>query len=249
MSDWIQSIRRRPDCRMRLFCFPFAGGAAQAFRAWHDALDERIDVCPIQLPGRWQRIREPCLRSVDAIVDAAESGIGQELDKPFALYGHSLGGLVAFELARRLAARGQPPVHLIVAARKAPQIPHTLPPVHEWSDDEFLDWMTDRYQAVPPQVRETPDLLELVLPALRADMEAFVNYRYVERDPLTVPITVLGGTRDRTSTRDELERWAEQTTADFAIEMVEGPHLFLLDQPETVVSVIQRRLEPWLATR
>src|SRR6266849_2637073 len=149
-SPWILRLRLRPGSRLRLFCFPYAGGTAAVYRPWLDAFPAEGDVCPIQLPGRGSRFRETRLRGTADLVSAAAEGLGPLLDFPFALFGHSMGALVAFELARELRRRGGPaPVLLAVSGRQAPPRPEPDPPFAHLPDAEFLREVRERYDGIP----------------------------------------------------------------------------------------------------
>ena len=195
-GSWI-ACRRSPEThKVRLFCFPYAGGAPQAFRLWQSHLPT-IDVCPLQPPGRGARLRESPLTSVVETARAAAAALRPLLDEPFAIYGHSLGALIAFEFCRHVRREsGHQPLHLLLGSRRAPQLPAPKPWVHELPDDEFLDAVGTRYGAVPKALLAEKELLELLLPTLRADMQAFERYAYVEDAPFEFPISVFGGDDD-----------------------------------------------------
>ena len=149
-NPWIAYRQPRLQPRLRLFCFPYAGGAASTYRSWAGELPEEIEVCPVQLPGREGRIRQPALLGMDELVDAAAAGLGDELDRgPHAFFGHSMGAVVAYELARRRRDAGRPePLHLIVSARNAPTVPDPDEPIH--------DLPTERFQATPARAQRHP---------------------------------------------------------------------------------------------
>jgi len=164
-SRWIARPRRTENARLRLFCFPYAGGGAATFRSWVNRLPEDVDCCLIQLPGKESRVLEPPLRSFEAIVPAVDEAIRQLLELPFVFFGHSMGGKVAFELARKLRREGRPgPERLCISATRAPGVPDPDPPVRHLPDAEFIAEIQKRYDAIPRDVIEDRELLELVLP-------------------------------------------------------------------------------------
>lgn len=226
MDRWIGFRQPQPNARARLFCFPHAGGAAQLFRTWQDDLPEEVEVCAIQPPGRWTRLREPPIARVIDLVDAAAPALRPLMDMPFLLFGHSLGAVVAFELARRLP-REPSLVGLLVSSRRAPQLPIPYRPIHHLPDTEFVREMCQQYGGIPEEVLETPELLELLLPALRADMEAFETYSYSPAPPLECPIRCYGGLDDRVVSANDLEQWAEQTVVSCSVRMFPGGHFFI----------------------
>jgi medium-chain acyl-[acyl-carrier-protein] hydrolase len=229
---------------VRLYCVPHAGGGASAFRAWGAALPG-VEVRSVQLPGREDRIGEPALRSAAEIAGPLADAL-QDDGAPsgrWALFGHSMGALVGFEVLRELRRRGTPgPVHFFASGHRAPQLPDPDPPMHALSDDEFLDALDERYGGVPAAVRESDELLELLLPGLRADVSVCDTYEHVEEEPLDCPLTALGGERDRGVRREELEAWREQTRGEFRLEMFAGGHFYLQERETDVLRAVARAL-------
>ncbi|MCB9673488.1 MAG: thioesterase [Alphaproteobacteria bacterium] len=207
----------------RLFCLPNAGGGTADFRRWVVAGAEVLPAC---LPGRETRLHERPYRSMPPLVEDLADDL--PTDRPYALYGHSMGAWLAFELVRELRRRGaRLPVRLIVAARHAPQVPTRTPPLGRLPQQAFLDGMQERYGAIPDVLLADPELLKAFLPALRADVVLLDDYRYTEEPALDVPIDVFHASDDPTVTRAEAEAWAVQTTAGFALHEVRGGHFFL----------------------
>src|SRR5271156_6070491 len=138
LDSWIAYWKPRPKARLRLFCFPYAGASAMIYRLWSDGLSTDIELCPIQLPGRGIRLSECPFTDLPQLIDALAEALRPLLDKPFALFGHSLGTLISFELARELRANHQVrPLRLFVSAGPAPQIPHRGPPINSLPEEEF----------------------------------------------------------------------------------------------------------------
>jgi surfactin synthase thioesterase subunit/acyl carrier protein len=215
---------------LRLFCFPHAGGSAQVYRLWPAALPVGVQVCAVQPPGRWDRLSEQPFTRIADLVSAAVEGLLPYLVEPFAFFGHSMGAIVAFEMARELRRQHLPgPVQLYVSGRRAPKVPYTWsgPPLYELPDAELLEQLASLYQGVPEEVQQEQELLHLMLPALRADVEAYGTYVYVPAPPLACPIAVFGGLEDRTTTAENLEAWRDQTTASVTLAMFPGGHFFI----------------------
>lgn len=222
------ALRPNPRAQIRLVCVPYAGGAASVFRGWAAGLPAEVEVRAVQLPGREDRFREPRFTRMEPVIKGLAGALGSSPSVPYALFGHSLGALVAFELARELSRRGAPgPAHLFVSAHVAPHLHHTVAPLHRLPDPEFLDELSRRYQGIPDVVRRDAELMDLFLPLLRADWEILGTYVYAEGPPLCCPITAFGGREDREVDREALGAWDRQTTGPFRLEMVPGGHLFL----------------------
>ncbi len=211
----------------RLFCFPHAGGGAAAFAAWQAGSPRQLHVCPVRLPGRESRIAEAPFDRMEALVKALAGAIEPYLAQPFALFGHSMGAVVAFELARLLRQRTLPsPMMLFVSGARAPQFRrHHVPPPPP-SDAELVGEMR-RLEGTPGDLLDDPAALRAVLPALRADTALYRNYVYAEDRPLDCPIRAYGGEDDPDVRRNHLEAWAEQTQASFGLRLYPGGHFFL----------------------
>ncbi|MCC7173912.1 MAG: glycosyltransferase [Bryobacterales bacterium] len=227
VEAWFPGAGSKPDARLRLFCFPYAGAGASAFRGWAEALPAGTLLCPVRPPGRESRLAEAPLREMDLLVSTLGKAIPPLLDLPFAFYGHSMGAAVGFELARRLRREGRPlPLALFVSGARAPRcrLGHVPPP--EPSEEEFLAEL-ERLEGLPEQVRRSPELMRVVLPALRADAALYRAYRYEEEPPLDCPVRAYGGAEDPNVRREHLELWAKETTGSFALRLIPGGHFFI----------------------
>jgi len=245
-SAWIVRPRPRRGCRLRLFCFPYAGGAAAVYRPWIDAFSAEVDVCPIQLPGRGSRFREAPFRRAADLVPAAAEALRAYLDLPFAFFGHSMGAVVAFELTRELRRRGWPgPVLLAVSGRQAPPRPDPDPPFGHLPDQEFLREVRERYDGIPDEVLAEEELLQLVLPALRADILVLETHKYVPGPPLDCPLSCLGGDEDRHVSREDLEAWRDETRGPCTVRTFPGRHFFIDSAREAVLDALRQDLLPW----
>lgn len=240
-SPWIRTVR--PEARLRLVCLPHAGGGSLPYRGWAERLPH-VDVCPVVLPGREGRLSEPARADLAALVRELADALGPVLDHaPYALFGHSMGAWLAFELAREQRRRGASlPVHLFASARRAPGLPDPFEPVHHLSDDDFVRAVQDRYRAIPERMLERPAFLRMFLPALRADFALLETWSYAEEAPLPVPITCVRGADDATVSRDEILAWRALTTDDFAVATVPGGHFFLEPERDRVVEIVDDAL-------
>lgn len=227
-SPWVKSPRPNPAAKLRLFCFPHAGGGALTYRTWPEALPAEVEVCPVHLPGREGRIRETAIDNLGALVDALVPALLPLLDRPFVFFGHSMGAMIGFEVARRLRAkRLAGPQQMFVSGRRAPQLPaKDERRTFDLPEREFVEEL-GRLNGTPREVLEHPELLELILPILRADFSVCQTYAYVPGEPLDIPFTVLGGTEDTDVGRARLEAWREQTSGVFKLHMLPGDHFFI----------------------
>jgi medium-chain acyl-[acyl-carrier-protein] hydrolase len=213
--------------RVRLFCFPFGGGGSLAFRPWVGTFPPTVELDAVQLPGRESRFSEPALTSWPPLVNALADAIAPFLDLPFAFYGHSLGTLVAFELALELRRRRMRlPFHLLVSGRNAPnRAPSRRRPL-DLSDDEFVAELR-ALDGTPEEVFAHPELLEILLPILRADFRLNATYTHGDEPPLDLPVTAYGGRHDAEAAEQDLAAWSEVTTGPFQLRMMPGGHFFV----------------------
>jgi len=226
-DPWIACRNPRPKTRLRLFCFPYAGGGASIFRTWSDGLPADVEVCPVQFPGRGTRLMERPFTQLSTLIEALAQGLAPLLDKPFAFFGHSLGALVSFELARQIRGQyGTHPVRLFVSGGRAPQIPHRAAPIHTLPDKEFLLELR-RLNGTPSELLNHEELMEIMVPLLRADFALYETYQYSTDAPLSCPISAFGGLQDHRVNDHDLEAWRAQTSSAFALRMFPGDHFFL----------------------
>ncbi|MFG2545011.1 thioesterase II family protein [Streptomyces sp. NPDC048594] len=239
-SPWLVRRRKRPEAALRLYCFPHSGGSPGEYVRWADDIDD-VEIWGVQAPGRGSRVTERPVTSIEEFVDGLLATT--DFQSPFAFFGHSLGGLTAFETARALRAAGRPtPRRLVLSAYPAPHLAHPRAPLHTLGDAELIDAVDRRYGGLPAALRDDPDLLRLVLPAYRADFTIFETYRHAHQPPLDVPITVLGGDDDLATPL--LPEWRRHTTAGFDLRLLPGGHFYLRERPEEFMNVLRRAICP-----
>jgi medium-chain acyl-[acyl-carrier-protein] hydrolase len=242
LGSWIAGHEPNPQARLRLFCFPYAGGSASMFRIWSNALPADVEACPIQLPGRSTRLMERPFTDLSSLIQVLAQALSSLLDKPFAIFGHSLGALVGFELARQLRRQyGVSPARLFISAGCAPQIPRRGSPIHTLPAKEFLAEVR-RLNGIPKEVLEHDELMEIVIPLLRADFALYEAYVYSAEPPLNCPISAFGGLQDRKVTHRDLEAWRDQTTGAFSLRMLPGDHFFLNTTQPLLLQMISQQL-------
>jgi len=246
-SFWLHRFGGSSPAAARLFCFGHAGGAAAAFRSWHQALPRSLDVCAVQLPGRANRMGEPAMRAIPAMVDALLPALIPNLDLPFAFFGHSMGSALAYAVTHELARRSAPlPVHLFVSGRRPPRIPDPDPPLHPLSDADFIAEINRRYGGIPPEVLAEPDLMALLLPTLRADLLALETYDPPAAAPLPCPVSAFGGADDPRTPRTHLEAWRDETRGAFRSRVFPGGHFYLEARRDEVLADLVATLSPVL---
>jgi medium-chain acyl-[acyl-carrier-protein] hydrolase len=248
-TPWLGRLKPNPQARLRLFCFPYAGGGTLAFRGWAGKLPDGVELCPVQLPGREHRMREPALRSITAVVEAAEEALVPYLDRPFAFFGHSMGALISFDLTRLLGDRhGLLPVQLFASGCRAPHVKRRRPPTHDLPEAEFMQEL-HALNGTPRELLDSPDLMSLLLPLLRADFEASETYAYVPGAPLACPITAFGGLDDPEVDRADVRAWCEHTTDAFSLKMFPGDHFFLHTAQPLLLNVLGEQLRQIMSQR
>lgn len=240
-NPWVATPRANGSARMRLFCLPHAGGGASTYYTWAGLMPSEIEVCAVQLPGRETRISEPLAGDLPALVDALAEGLLPLLDRPFALFGHSMGALLGFELARRWEAEGRQPVRLFASAHRAPHLPDRDNPIAALDEPDFLQEIR-RLNGTPPEVLADDEMRALVLPVLRADFALVEAYSYREGEPLNAPITALGGLADDNVTRAELEAWQAQTRSGCVVRMFPGDHFYIQTARPLLLQIVARDL-------
>lgn len=237
------------NAQLRVFAFPYAGGGAATYYRWRAVLARGIDLVPILLPGREARIAEAPLGDMRSLVSEIADAIAPLVDEPYALLGHSLGAWIAFELARELRRRHVPaPRALVASASAAPQRGRATAVLHNLPDTEFVAEMARRFDGIPAAVRANQELLQLFLPAMRADMQLIETYEYIEEPPLSTDIIALGGADDSAVTATSLGAWRQQTTQTFTSRLWPGGHFFLFQSDEPTPSQPPPPLK-WIASR
>jgi surfactin synthase thioesterase subunit len=260
MSQWFvrQSNSKH---RLRLFCFSYAGGNATIYHPWQQAFHPEIEICAVQLPGRGRRLMQPPYTEFTRLVeDLAQvivqlngqlngqlSGQANEPERPavlpFAFFGHSLGALLGFEIARYFRHHHLPmPLHLFTSGCNAPQQRNPPKGMHLMSDSELIESLR-RYNGTPNEILANRELMALVLPTIRADFRMVEEYVYQPAAPLSIPITVLAGRKDEYGSPAQAQAWQHQTQAPCELHWFEGDHFFIHPENAAVRSLLERKLQ------
>lgn len=246
-ARWVVMRSSETVAPTRLFCFPHAGAGPSAYREWETELAGTLQVCRVQLPGREERVREPAFTNVLRLTEVLADALEPWFDRPFAFFGHSMGALIAFELTRELRRRRSVlPRHLFVSGRAAPHLPSRTPSIHHLGDAEFRRELR-LLNGTPEQVLQDDELMEFLLPSLRADFSVCETYEHVDDEPLALPITAFGGESDPRATAEEIRAWSEHTDARAGIRMFPGDHFYLQSMRPAVISAIVAELSPLLS--
>lgn len=224
--------------KIRIFCFPYAGGGASAYRNWGTYLPDYVGVYPIQIPGRENRITEKALTDMCELTDKIVSAIHPYLDTPYLVFGHSLGAKISYEVCNELREKqDNAPCHLIVSGSRAPHIPEPEP-LHNLQDVDFIEAMK-RYSGMSKEFLENRDLLNLFLPIFRADFILDETYCFTKYEKFDFPITALYGDQDQDSEIDTVEAWSEYTNTSFNKKVFHGEHFFIKTSEKEVLAYIK----------
>jgi surfactin synthase thioesterase subunit len=242
-AEWCVRWCPAPDAALRLFCLPYTGGGAAAYREWAFRLAPEIEVLAVRLPGRENRFREPAFSRLEDLVPALVRGVRPWLgDRPHAWFGHSMGGLVAFEVCRALRRlREAEPLRLIVSGYPAPHLLPRFPDVHDASVPEFIARLRE-LGGTPPELLDQASALAPFLPTLRADFAVLETYRHRVEPALDLPLSVFGGTHDAFATEADLHAWAEHVTGPSTVRTFPGNHFYLNGQRDPLLAAIAEAL-------
>ncbi|HYX18244.1 MAG TPA: SDR family NAD(P)-dependent oxidoreductase [Nostoc sp.] len=245
-SDWVVCHAPRPNARLRLFCFPYAGGTSSVFLPWSDELAPEIEVCTIQISQQIDHATEKPFEQIAPVAQKVTQVLLPYLDKPFAFYGHSIGATIGFETARQLRREhGLSPVHLFVSAFRAPQLPHSHSSIAQMLDSELIEQRS--ILGIPELVQENAERVQSLLPVVKAGVLMSENYIYLEEELLDCPISAFGGVQDKTITKDHLLAWRKQTRSAFNLKMLSGNHSFVHSDRQLLLQAISEELAPLLS--
>jgi medium-chain acyl-[acyl-carrier-protein] hydrolase len=241
-NGWFLQKPKREQVELRMFCFPYAGGSAVLFNKWEKSLPPAVQPIPVELPGRGSRLQQAPHVSLPALLEELEAAILPLLEKPFVFFGHSMGAIIAFELARSLRNNhGLQARAIFVSGRRAPQVPKSEPDTYRLPQDEFIAELI-KLEGTPKEVAGNSELMEFMIPLLRADFQLVQTYEYQPGAPLERPIAVFGGLQDHYVPQEKLLPWKDQTTSRCSLHMLPGDHFFLRSSQTQLLRLLTREL-------
>lgn len=236
-EHWFSALRSKT--KLNIFFFPYAGSGTLIFRTWQEHLPPDVGCYLVHLPGREQRLHELPFCRVGPLVQELKEAISQCLDVPFVFFGYCMGALIGFELARELRRSNLPlPLHLFVATHAAPQIKDLPPPMHNLSDPDLLGKI-HTYAELPREALLQREIVQVILPLLRADFAVCEMYDYLPEPPLGCSISAFGGIEDSYVAYEDLAAWREQTSASFTLRVFPGGHFFLRSSEEQLLQALR----------
>lgn len=240
-SKWLVHDRdiTAEQAPLRMFCFPYAGGGASVYRTWGQALKGRADVYAVQLPGREERIAHPRYYSIPRLVQAILDEQSDWFDRPYVLFGHSMGAKIVFELARRMQGAGRPPLLVIVSASRSPAAP-PLRQIHALPEDLFINELRS-LAGTPEEILRDKGFMQLFLPLLRADFT--MDETYASSAVLDIPAAIVGGTLDTEASPEDLDQWNRAFSGQFARHLIEGGHFFIRERQSDVIHAVCKELD------
>ncbi len=225
-----------------LICFPYAGGSAHIYRGWAQRFGADMEVKAVVLPGRSHRLREEPWRDWDQLLTGLHDELAPWLDAPHVMFGHSFGGRIAFEMTQMLNREGRETTRqVIISGCRSPGYPQSLPMMHLLSDHDFLDAIREMV-GTPPEVLENPAIMQIMLPALRADMMLSETWGDRHSTPIRAPIHAIVGQGDAIENRASMSGWAAHTTAPFDLSEIPGTHFNISETPELFLDTVQQAL-------
>ena len=240
-DDWIRCFQPAPQSRARLVCLPHAGGSASYFRPFTQGFDpSSLEVLAVQYPGRQDRRRDPCVPSVEGLAEQTAEALTPWLDKPLALFGHSMGALVGFELARRLEARGAELLVLFASGRRAPS--RRRPENIHRRDDAGIIAEIKYLGGTNAKLLDDPEIVEMIMPAIRGDYTAVETYKCPPEVAISTSIVALTGADDPRASLPEVRAWSEHTTGEFDLRVYPGGHFYLEHQRTELINEVADRL-------
>ncbi|WP_052692082.1 thioesterase II family protein [Teredinibacter purpureus] len=249
IKRWLPRLGDKPNAKVRLYCFSHAGGGASVYYPWNSYFSDAVEVCPVQLPGREERLGEPLIDDFENLIGSLLPIIASSIDRPYAIYGHSLGACIGYEIAKRLYTEyALSPLCYFGGAHRSPCKPYYYPSVRGLPNAELTKMVT-RFNGLPQAFLDSQEMMDLMLPVLRSDLFLCESYRYVPSLPLPSDIIVFSGQFDRNVTADKLSSWKNHSTKEVTFISLDGDHFFLKTHKNNVLEVVQSTCESLLGCK
>lgn len=240
-KKWCVTYKKNPKAILRIFCFPYSGGGASAYFPWIDKLSSSLELVSIQLPGRENRFHEPLVSNLDVIIAELCKEFERYKEKPFIVFGHSLGALLCYEFVKGVhKLYNTYPKHMFISASKAPHMPFRIKKLSHLSDVQVIKELSV-YGGIDQTLKENIQILKIFLPIFRNDFSIGENYSYRKFTPFPFNITVFHGVNDPTVKEEEINAWQKYTTGHFESFSFEGGHFFIKNKQDEILKVIENR--------
>lgn len=238
-SDWFLIRKPNPQARLRIFCFPYAGGSASTFLSWKELIEkEGVELVTVQLPGRANRFNEPAFSAMNDLVNDLYPKIKSLMDKPYMIFGHSMGGYIGFELLKRVVADGgRIPEHFIASGSRPPHLSDAGDPVYKLSSSVFMERLV-KFNGTPEMVLQNPEYMELFLPLLRADFELAMTYCSEIEEPLDCKMSLFLGEEDDMLGEHVVPEWQKHFLGKIQCFCFQGDHFFIEKNKQNVIKQV-----------
>ncbi len=245
VNQWLPSQFTHESGATRLLCFPHAGGGSAIYHRWEQQLPPHLTLLPVKLPGREGRLREPAHTSIAALLTAMTPSIASSITEPYALFGHSMGGLIAYELARKLQnEHNKTPKLLFVSACRSPDRFQQTQSLHRLPTEEMIESLIRDFNENGESTPAEREMMRAMADTLRADLQLLETYRHQGPAQLDCPIIGLAGSEDHKVTASDVNGWRSFTRAAFSLRTIPGHHFFLRQQEQSILQLIASKLPP-----
>lgn len=241
-SRWFIRKIRVPSPACRVFCFPYAGGSAAIYREWHAGLPNSAELLAVELPGRGAHFNVPPIPSLTRLVARLADTVAPLMDAPTVFFGHSNGALMSYALALELLRRGLPAPQRIVLSAKRPPHLDGGDPVHDLPTPQFVEKLRT-LNGTPPEILSNPELLDLFLPALRADFAISETYRHEACAPLPCRAVLMGSEDDADVSLSQLREWDRYFVDEPSLHVIEGDHFFVHSARDAILRILRRHVQ------
>ena len=243
ITPWLHGMQKDSDVDFRLFCFSYAGGGASTYLRWRAHISKSTDICAVQPPGREGRISESPISDLKILISNIADVITPHTNIPYAFFGHCNGALISYELFRELRRRGVTlPEHMFISSFRSPERVNINKVLNDLPESEFLSLLRT-YGGIPDSILNDKEIIQSLMPTLRADFSLHENYRYTEEEKINCPLTIYGGLKDNIVPRKELVGWRDMTSAGAKIKLFPGGHFFIDSHTKSVVKSINSELQ------